>query len=42
MVSSAAVDYLFYGDFINVYYNFFKFNVMSGLSSIYGVHPWHW
>eukprot|EP00112_Aurelia_sp_Birch-Aquarium-sp1_P020187 Seg5146.2 transcript_id=Seg5146.2/GoldUCD/mRNA.D3Y31 product="GPI mannosyltransferase 3" protein_id=Seg5146.2/GoldUCD/D3Y31 len=41
-VASTAVDYLFYGRFIIVHFNFIKFNVMQGMSGFYGTHPWHW
>ncbi|XP_014782625.1 GPI mannosyltransferase 3, partial [Octopus bimaculoides] len=39
---STLVDYLGYGKFVLVQYNFFKFNVVSNLGSHYGTHPWHW
>ncbi|CAI9742989.1 GPI mannosyltransferase 3-like [Octopus vulgaris] len=39
---STLVDYLGYGKFVLVQYNFFKFNVLSNLGSHYGTHPWHW
>ena len=41
-VASTSVDYLFYGRFIIVHFNFIKFNVMHGMSGFYGTHPWHW
>ena len=41
-IASTSVDYLFYGRFIIVHFNFIKFNVMHGMSGFYGTHPWHW
>ncbi|KAK4318396.1 hypothetical protein Pmani_010592 [Petrolisthes manimaculis] len=37
-----AVDSWFYGRWVFVPWNFAKFNVLSGLSAHYGIHPWHW
>lgn len=39
---TVAVDSWFYGRLVFVPWNFAKFNVLSGLSSHYGTHPWHW
>lgn len=38
-----AVDYYFYQhELVFVIWNFFHFNVVKNLSSLYGVHAWHW
>ena len=42
MSSSILLDTLFYGKLTIVPWNFFHFNVISGLSSHYGTHSWHW
>ena len=39
---STLVDSIFYGKLILVHWNFFCFNVLQGMSSFYGSHPWHW
>jgi len=39
---SSVIDYIFYGRWVNVYYNFLEFNFLSDLGSFYGSHPWHW
>jgi phosphatidylinositol glycan class B len=36
------VDYIGYGQWTFVPYNFFLFNVLEGKDKLYGVHPWHW
>lgn len=36
------IDKSFYGAWVFTPYNFLEFNVLSKLSSFYGVHPWHW
>lgn len=39
---SSIIDRCFYGKWVNVNLNFLKFNVISGIGSFYGTHPWHW
>ncbi|XP_065059927.1 GPI mannosyltransferase 3-like [Rhopilema esculentum] len=39
---STLVDSIFYGNLIFVHWNFFRFNVLQGMSSFYGSHSWHW
>ncbi|KAB7506618.1 GPI mannosyltransferase 3 [Armadillidium nasatum] len=42
LLLSIVLDSLFYGRITVVPWNFLKFNLLSGLSSHYGKHPWHW
>lgn len=42
LAGTVAVDSWFYGRLVIVPWNFAKFNVLSGLSSHYGTHAWHW
>lgn len=42
LLASCVIDRIFYGEWVNVHYNFLHFNVLSGLSGMYGTHPWHW
>ncbi|XP_064606648.1 GPI mannosyltransferase 3-like [Liolophura sinensis] len=42
LASSALLDRLCYGHWVNVQYNFMEFNVLSGMGTFYGSHPWHW
>lgn len=37
----AGVDRLYYGRWVLSWWNFVRFNVVDGLSSFYGTHPWH-
>lgn len=37
----AGIDYLYYQEWVFPWWNFVQFNVIDGLSSFYGVHPWH-
>lgn len=39
---SIIIDRIFYGEWTITFMNFFKFNVLSGLSSFYGTHPFYW
>ncbi|XP_062516956.1 GPI mannosyltransferase 3-like isoform X2 [Corticium candelabrum] len=39
---SVALDSYFYGKFVVALWNFFKFNVLYDLGSLFGTHPWHW
>jgi GPI mannosyltransferase 3 len=39
---SSLIDRIFYGKWVNVYYNFLEFNFLSNMGSFYGSHPWHW
>lgn len=41
-VLMTALDSYFHGSFIVTPYEFFKFNVLRGVGSFYGSHPWHW
>ncbi|KAI8846600.1 Alg9-like mannosyltransferase family-domain-containing protein [Chytridium lagenaria] len=38
---SILIDSLFYNELTFTIYNFFKLNVIHGISSFYGTHPWH-
>lgn len=38
----SAFDSYFHGSFIITPYEFFKVNVLEGISSFYGTHPWYW
>ena len=42
LLVSCLLDRWFYGQWVLVPLNFFRFNVLNGLSSFYGSHPWHW
>ena len=42
LFASSMVDRIFYGKWVYVQYNFLQFNVLSGIGSFYGTHPWHW
>lgn len=37
-----VTDHAFYGRWILTPWAFVRFNVTSGLSRVYGVHPWYW
>ncbi|CAG9571634.1 unnamed protein product [Danaus chrysippus] len=37
-----SLDSYLYGRLIITPWEFFKFNVLSGVASFYGEHPWHW
>ena len=39
---SAYLDHCFYKHWTLTQWNFVKFNLISGISSFYGTHPWHW
>ena len=39
---STVVDRIWYGEWLLVHLKFLQFNVLSGGSSFYGCHPWHW
>jgi phosphatidylinositol glycan class B len=38
----AIVDYLFYGTWTFVPWNFIRSNIVENISIFYGSHPWHW
>lgn len=38
----ACVDYLFYHRWMITPFNFLKYNVFLGVSTLYGTHPLHW
>jgi len=38
----AALDSYIHGSFIITPYEFFKVNVLDGIGSFYGIHPWYW
>ncbi|KAM9313154.1 GPI mannosyltransferase 3 [Gastrophryne carolinensis] len=40
--SSLMIDWVFYGKWTFVQWNFLKFNVLQNIGSFYGSHPWHW
>ncbi|EPZ34938.1 Adaptin ear-binding coat-associated protein 1 NECAP-1 domain-containing protein [Rozella allomycis CSF55] len=42
LCASIVMDSLYYGRLVFVMLNFLEFNVLRGLSSFYGTHPWHW
>lgn len=42
LMFSTLIDYLFYGRFVFVLWNFFTFNFVKNLGVHYGSHPWHW
>ena len=37
-----GIDWIMYGEFVFVPWNFVKFNVLRGVGSYYGTHPFHW
>lgn len=39
---SLLIDGWFYGEWTLVALNFVKFNVVGGLGTFFGSHPWHW
>ncbi|XP_035774460.1 GPI mannosyltransferase 3-like [Anopheles albimanus] len=39
---SIAVDSYFHGSFIVTPYQFLQYNVLKGVGSFYGEHPWYW
>ncbi|XP_039274501.2 GPI alpha-1,2-mannosyltransferase 3-like [Styela clava] len=42
LITSTLIDLFYYGKFVFVPWNFFKFNVMEDMGVHYGTHPWHW
>lgn len=42
VTASCAIDRAFYGRWLFVPWEFAKFNLFQGGSSLYGSHPWHW
>lgn len=42
LLLSVGIDSWYYGHLVVVPWRFAHFNVVSGLSSHYGTHPWHW
>jgi len=41
LLFSLYIDYTFYGKPVLVAWNFFRYNVLYKISSLYGVYPWH-
>ncbi|XP_073509103.1 GPI mannosyltransferase 3 isoform X2 [Phyllobates terribilis] len=39
---SIMIDWVYFGKWTVVQWNFLKFNVLQNISSFYGAHPWHW
>ncbi|KAK2191499.1 hypothetical protein NP493_49g03045 [Ridgeia piscesae] len=39
---SSLIDRFFYGQWMNVHYNFLQFNILHDMAGFYGTHPWHW
>ncbi|XP_010607393.1 GPI mannosyltransferase 3, partial [Fukomys damarensis] len=39
---SLVIDRIFFGQWTLVQLNFLRFNVLQGVGSFYGSHPWHW
>ncbi|TPX38674.1 hypothetical protein SeLEV6574_g07696 [Synchytrium endobioticum] len=39
---NTILDYWFYKKWTCTFYNFLRLNVVEGVSSYYGTHPWHW
>jgi phosphatidylinositol glycan class B len=37
-----GLDYIYYGKFVFVPWNFIYFNILKDIGSFYGTHPWHW
>ncbi|PRW18326.1 GPI mannosyltransferase 3 [Chlorella sorokiniana] len=42
LAASVLVDRAFYGRWVLVPWEFFRFNLLAGASAQYGGHPWHW
>lgn len=42
VICLCLLDSIFYGHFTFTPWNFFKVNVLKGVSSFYGSHPFHW
>eukprot|EP01102_Stenamoeba_stenopodia_P006754 TRINITY_DN1883_c0_g1_i1.p1 TRINITY_DN1883_c0_g1~~TRINITY_DN1883_c0_g1_i1.p1 ORF type:complete len:522 (-),score=35.79 TRINITY_DN1883_c0_g1_i1:81-1646(-) len=42
LVVSTGIDWICYGRFEIVPWNFIRFNVLQDVGSFYGTHPWHW
>lgn len=42
IIASILLDSHFYGQFTFVPWEFLKFNVIHGISTLYGSHPFHW
>ncbi|XP_064087057.1 GPI mannosyltransferase 3-like isoform X3 [Macrobrachium nipponense] len=42
LLLSVGIDSWYYGRLVVVPWRFAHFNIVSGLSSHYGTHPWHW
>lgn len=39
---SVIIDWVYFGKWTVVQWNFLKFNVLQNVGSFYGSHPWHW
>ncbi|KAM4037840.1 GPI mannosyltransferase 3 isoform 2-T2 [Anomaloglossus baeobatrachus] len=39
---SILIDWVYFGKWTLVQWNFLKFNVLQNIGSFYGSHPWHW
>lgn len=37
-----AIDSYIHGKFLITPYEFFKYNIIQGVGSFYGTHPWYW
>ncbi|XP_037116887.1 GPI mannosyltransferase 3-like [Syngnathus acus] len=42
IVIPTIIDSIFYEKWVFVHFNFLKVNVLDGLASYFGTHPWHW
>jgi phosphatidylinositol glycan class B len=42
MILSTLVDSIYHGKLTSTFYNFLEFNLLSGMSSFYGVHDRTW
>jgi GPI mannosyltransferase 3 len=42
LFAATGMDRLWYGRWVFVPWEFFKFNLLQGGSSLYGSHGWHW
>ena len=42
VIASVLLDYLFFGEFVLVAFNFLRFNLGHNVAVQYGTHPWHW
>ncbi|XP_061670107.1 GPI mannosyltransferase 3-like isoform X1 [Syngnathoides biaculeatus] len=42
VVISTIIDRIFYEKWIFVHLNFLNVNILDGVASLYGTHPWHW